>query len=240
MDWILHVDTDELIYPGGAADYSLQRLLAAQPADVDNLVFPNWESMPERDDVTDPFTQVLPAAAACLLLCAKCKELPQAGLASNEACNLRKACHNGASCLLEAQTQQQRAPCFTAQLSPGAGDAVQAELPPCGVGLVLQELPYGCSGATPTTLSPTAMARVPHVWCRGCDPTGLTGGTPTPRRPSESPHCCCSCAALQQAAASASCTAQLTELTQEPLQQTTQELALTGLLSGLNLCWAVQ
>ena len=65
MDWILHVDTDELLYPGGAADYSLQRLLAAQPADVDNLVFPNWESMPERDDVTDPFTQVLPAAA-CL------------------------------------------------------------------------------------------------------------------------------------------------------------------------------
>lgn len=58
VEWILHVDTDELIYPGGAQDYSLQHLLAAQPPDVDNLVFPNWESMPERDDVSMPFTQV--------------------------------------------------------------------------------------------------------------------------------------------------------------------------------------
>ena len=58
MDWILHVDTDELVYPGGAPEYSLQRLLGSVPEDVDCLVFPNWESMPERDDVSDPFTEV--------------------------------------------------------------------------------------------------------------------------------------------------------------------------------------
>ena len=69
MEWILHVDTDELIYPGGAQDYSLQHLLAAQPPDVDNLVFPNWESMPERDDVSMPFTQVQTASRLEALVC---------------------------------------------------------------------------------------------------------------------------------------------------------------------------
>ena len=29
VEWILHVDTDELMYPGGAPDYSLQRILAS-------------------------------------------------------------------------------------------------------------------------------------------------------------------------------------------------------------------
>lgn len=28
------------------------------PADVDTLVFPNYESLPERDDVADPFLEV--------------------------------------------------------------------------------------------------------------------------------------------------------------------------------------
>ena len=28
MDWVLHVDTDELIYPSGSQDYSLQEVLA--------------------------------------------------------------------------------------------------------------------------------------------------------------------------------------------------------------------
>ena len=57
IDWILHIDTDELVYPGGGAEYSIQRVLAAVPADVDTLVFPNYESLPERDDVQDPFTE---------------------------------------------------------------------------------------------------------------------------------------------------------------------------------------
>jgi hypothetical protein len=58
MDWILHIDTDELVYPGGAPEYSIQRVLAAVPAEVDTVVFPNYESLPERDDVQDPFTEV--------------------------------------------------------------------------------------------------------------------------------------------------------------------------------------
>ena len=46
------------MYPGGAPEYSLQRLLGSVPEDVDSLVFPNYESMPERDDIADPFTEV--------------------------------------------------------------------------------------------------------------------------------------------------------------------------------------
>lgn len=58
VDWLLHVDTDELIYPSGSPDYSLQQVLAKVPPDVDTLIFPNYESLPEREDVTDPFTEV--------------------------------------------------------------------------------------------------------------------------------------------------------------------------------------
>ncbi len=32
--------------------------MEAVPRDVDTVVFPNYESMPERDDVDDPFTEV--------------------------------------------------------------------------------------------------------------------------------------------------------------------------------------
>ncbi len=60
IDWLLHIDTDELAYPGGAPEFSLQRVLAAYPADVDTVVFPNYESLPERDDVQDPFTEARP------------------------------------------------------------------------------------------------------------------------------------------------------------------------------------
>ncbi|BDA46538.1 Glycosyltransferase-like KOBITO 1 [Coccomyxa sp. Obi] len=58
VEWILHIDTDELVYPGGGPEYSIQRVLAGVPADVDTIVFPNYESLPERDDVQDPFTEV--------------------------------------------------------------------------------------------------------------------------------------------------------------------------------------
>jgi hypothetical protein len=36
----------------------VQAVLADIPASVDTVVFPNYESMPERDDITDPFTEV--------------------------------------------------------------------------------------------------------------------------------------------------------------------------------------
>jgi hypothetical protein len=57
IGWIVHIDTDELLYPGGTADYSLRALMAAVPASVDALVFPNYESAVERDDVVDAFTE---------------------------------------------------------------------------------------------------------------------------------------------------------------------------------------
>ena len=58
IDWILHIDTDELIYPGGASHFSLQQMLADVPQDVDTLVFPNYESLAERNDVSSPFEEV--------------------------------------------------------------------------------------------------------------------------------------------------------------------------------------
>jgi hypothetical protein len=44
MEWIIHLDTDELLYPGGAAEYSLRRLLDDVPHDVDMVIFPNYVS----------------------------------------------------------------------------------------------------------------------------------------------------------------------------------------------------
>ncbi|CAI0439819.1 unnamed protein product [Linum tenue] len=58
MDWILHLDTDELIHPAGAPEYSLRRLLSDVPEDVNMVVFPNYESSVERDDIKEPFSQV--------------------------------------------------------------------------------------------------------------------------------------------------------------------------------------
>ncbi|GMI64771.1 KOBITO, ABA INSENSITIVE 8, ELONGATION DEFECTIVE 1 [Hibiscus trionum] len=58
MDWIIHLDTDELIHPAGAREYSVRQLLADVPEDVDTVVFPNYESSVERDDIKEPFTEV--------------------------------------------------------------------------------------------------------------------------------------------------------------------------------------
>ncbi|KAF2915034.1 glycosyltransferase-like At2g41451 isoform X1 [Oryza sativa Japonica Group] len=58
MDWIIHLDTDELLYPGGGAEYSVRHLLADVPGDVDMVIFPNYESSVERDDIKDPFSEV--------------------------------------------------------------------------------------------------------------------------------------------------------------------------------------
>uniref|UniRef100_A0A5B7BEW0 Glycosyltransferase family 92 protein n=1 Tax=Davidia involucrata TaxID=16924 RepID=A0A5B7BEW0_DAVIN len=58
MDWIIHLDTDELIHPAGAREYSLRQLLLDVPGNVDMVVFPNYESSIERDDIKEPFTEV--------------------------------------------------------------------------------------------------------------------------------------------------------------------------------------
>eukprot|EP00243_Klebsormidium_subtile_P005606 TRINITY_DN2263_c0_g3_i1.p1 TRINITY_DN2263_c0_g3~~TRINITY_DN2263_c0_g3_i1.p1 ORF type:complete len:360 (+),score=105.57 TRINITY_DN2263_c0_g3_i1:86-1081(+) len=58
MDWIIHIDTDELLSPEGTEDYSLTRLLEEVAPDVDLVVFPNYETIVERVDVEDPFAEV--------------------------------------------------------------------------------------------------------------------------------------------------------------------------------------
>ncbi|XP_050383222.1 glycosyltransferase-like At2g41451 [Argentina anserina] len=58
MDWIIHLDTDELIYPAGAREYSLRQLLSDVPGDADAVIFPNYESSVERDDIKEPFSEV--------------------------------------------------------------------------------------------------------------------------------------------------------------------------------------
>ena len=58
MDWIIHLDTDELLHLAGARKYSLRQLLLDVPNNVDMVVFPNYESAIERDDIKDPFSEV--------------------------------------------------------------------------------------------------------------------------------------------------------------------------------------
>lgn len=45
LDWHIHIDTDELLYPGGHGQLSVKTLFANIPEDVDTLVFPNYEVM---------------------------------------------------------------------------------------------------------------------------------------------------------------------------------------------------
>ncbi|PQQ07660.1 glycosyltransferase-like [Prunus yedoensis var. nudiflora] len=58
MDWIIHLDTDELIYPAGTQEYSLRQLLSDVPRNVDMVIFPNYESSVEQDDIKEPFSEV--------------------------------------------------------------------------------------------------------------------------------------------------------------------------------------
>ncbi|XP_077218231.1 glycosyltransferase-like protein [Tasmannia lanceolata] len=58
MEWIIHLDTDELIHPAGAQEYSLRQLLLDVPSNVDMVIFPNYESSIERDDIKEPFSEV--------------------------------------------------------------------------------------------------------------------------------------------------------------------------------------
>ncbi|CAL5193405.1 unnamed protein product [Lathyrus oleraceus] len=58
MDWIIHLDTDELIHPAGTQEYSMRQLLSGVPGDVDMVVFPNYESSVEQDNIKEPFSEV--------------------------------------------------------------------------------------------------------------------------------------------------------------------------------------
>lgn len=58
MDWIIHLDTDELVHPAGSPNYTLTSLLAQVPADVEQVIWHNFESSVEKDSVEEPFTEV--------------------------------------------------------------------------------------------------------------------------------------------------------------------------------------
>ncbi|XP_050283489.1 glycosyltransferase-like KOBITO 1 [Quercus robur] len=58
MDWIIHLDTDELLHPADAREYSLRQLLLDVPGNVDMVIFPNYESSVEREDIKDPFSEI--------------------------------------------------------------------------------------------------------------------------------------------------------------------------------------
>ena len=58
MDWIIHLDTDELLHSVSAKEYSLRQLMLDVPNSVDMVVFPNYESAIERDDTKEPFSEV--------------------------------------------------------------------------------------------------------------------------------------------------------------------------------------
>lgn len=58
VDWIMHLDTDELLHPAGAQEYSVRQLLLDVPKNVDMVIFPNYENSVERDDIKEPFSEV--------------------------------------------------------------------------------------------------------------------------------------------------------------------------------------
>ncbi|KAH9679722.1 glycosyltransferase-like KOBITO 1 [Citrus sinensis] len=49
MDWIIHLDTDELIHPAGAREYSLRQLLSDVPSNVDmvSMFKKNYDHLPK-------------------------------------------------------------------------------------------------------------------------------------------------------------------------------------------------
>ena len=59
IDWIVHIDSDELIYPAGAENnFNVRNLLAEIPDTVGRVVFPNYEAVPEKLVNSDPFVDV--------------------------------------------------------------------------------------------------------------------------------------------------------------------------------------
>ena len=66
MEWILHLDTDELIHPAGTQEYSLRKLLLDVPMNVDMVVFPNYVSNTIHWDSI--FLLVMPSKMCFLVL----------------------------------------------------------------------------------------------------------------------------------------------------------------------------
>ena len=59
IDWLIHIDTDELIYPiDSKSEFDISHLLASIPNSIGRVVFPNYEAVPERLNNLDPFVDV--------------------------------------------------------------------------------------------------------------------------------------------------------------------------------------
>ena len=56
VDWLLHIDADELLAPPLGQD--LREWIAARADDFDELFFPNLEALQQQDDYGDPFVEV--------------------------------------------------------------------------------------------------------------------------------------------------------------------------------------
>lgn len=57
VDWLLHLDADEVIAPYDPARPLLE-YLADQPARIDEVIFPNFEVVPESEEIEDPFREL--------------------------------------------------------------------------------------------------------------------------------------------------------------------------------------
>ena len=57
MHWLLHLDPDELFYPGGPV-LSLPAVLSRQPAHQPSVRFMNFEGQPEAGDLVNRYEQV--------------------------------------------------------------------------------------------------------------------------------------------------------------------------------------
>jgi len=58
MDWIIHIDQDELFLGESDRSLSIADLLGSQPDHIGAVKFANNEAYPERGDVVNPFDQV--------------------------------------------------------------------------------------------------------------------------------------------------------------------------------------
>lgn len=56
VDWLLHIDGDELLAP--PVGQSLVEWIEAHAADFDEVLFPNLEALPQREEYRDPFLEV--------------------------------------------------------------------------------------------------------------------------------------------------------------------------------------
>jgi hypothetical protein len=57
MDWLIHLDPDELFLPGGN-EASIQRELSKIPLSIPAVRFLNFEAQPEAGDVQNPYEQI--------------------------------------------------------------------------------------------------------------------------------------------------------------------------------------